>query len=37
MKPTKCSAKEKKKWGKNSEKRGEERKQKVKVKLLFHF
>ena len=32
MKPTKCSASEKKKWGKKSEKRGEERKRKVKVK-----
>ena len=31
-KPTKCPAREKKKWGKKSEKRGEERKQKVKVK-----
>ena len=30
MKPTKCPAKEKK-WGKKSEKIGEERKQKVKV------
>ena len=29
MKPTKCPAQEKK-WGKKSEKRGEERKQKVK-------
>ena len=32
MKPTKCPAREKKKWGKKSEKRGEERKRKVKVK-----
>ena len=31
MKSTKCPAREKK-WGKKSEKRGEERKQKVKVK-----
>ena len=31
MKPTKCPAREKK-WGKKSEKRGEERKRKVKVK-----
>ena len=31
MKPSKCPAREKK-WGKKSEKRGEERKQKVKVK-----
>ena len=32
MKPTKCPAREKKKWGKKSEKRGEEGKRKVKVK-----
>ena len=30
MKPTKCPAREKQKWGKKSEKRGEERKGKVK-------
>ena len=32
MKPTKCPAKKKQKWGKKSEKRGEERKWKVKLK-----
>ena len=32
MKPTKCPAREKKKRGNKSEKRGEERKRKVKVK-----
>ena len=31
MKPTKCPAREKK-WGKKSEKRGKDRKRKVKVK-----
>ena len=32
MKPTKCPAREKKKWGKKSQKRREEKKRKVKVK-----
>ena len=36
MKPTKCPAREKKKMNKKSEKRGEERKGKVKILLSAH-
>ena len=36
MRPTKCPAREKKKWGKKSEKRGEERKRNVEILLSAH-